>query len=61
MADEEMKLGEIYTFTRGGNQIPKLIPNNSPELVVIPSNKKGTGFYRKMYCEAEPYLRDLIS
>mmetsp|Transcript_27639 Transcript_27639/g.26661 ORF Transcript_27639/g.26661 Transcript_27639/m.26661 type:complete len:234 (+) Transcript_27639:44-745(+) len=61
MAEQRIRLGEIFNFSRGGIQIPKLIPKASPTLAIIPSNKKGTGFYRNMWSENKAYLKGLMS
>lgn len=57
MSDE----GELMQFMRGGKTLEKRVPTCSEELVVIPSNLKGTGFLRKYYAPNKKYLGGLIS
>jgi hypothetical protein len=49
------------SFLRGGKTIEKVIPKSSNELVVVPSNFKGTGFLRKYYLPNKEHLGGLLS
>ena len=46
---------------RGGKTIEKKIPPSTEEIVIIPSNLKGTGFMRKYFDPNKAFLRGLIS
>lgn len=46
-------------FSRGHYMENLVFPENSPELIVIPSNRKGTGFIKSCY---DPrYLKGIMT
>ena len=46
---DELVVDGMWQFMRGGQTINMQIPEDSPLVVHIPSNQKGTGFVRKQF------------
>ena len=60
MADEVIQ-GTVVTFIRGGKNVEKPVPKSTENLVIIPSNIKGTGFLKHLFAKNRPYLGGLIA
>ena len=59
--DKEIKQGEKNIFFRGGQSKEIFLPNSDENMIVIPSNVKGTGFLRNKYPENRKFIGGLIS
>ena len=60
MNEASIKQGEVYEFERSGQKISKYIPLSSEDLVIIPSNKRGTGFMRNRFRDNKRFIGGLI-
>jgi hypothetical protein len=58
--DQEIKQGSKVTFFRGGQPKEVYVPLSDENVVIIPSNIKGTGFLRNMYKQNRKFLGGLI-
>jgi hypothetical protein len=49
------------TFSRGGYYVEIDVPKPTEDLIVIPSNMKGTGFMRNTWRYNKKYLEGLLT
>ena len=61
MVESQIKQGEHCNFIRAGQMIRKYVPQSSAESVIIPSNIKGTGFFRNTFGENREHIGGIMS